>query len=212
MRIRQAQRDTEQIEVLQARAKRMYTQFMDHWRSWRYKNLTMLFLSVIFALILTKLEPFHILLLNLGSLGYLGAFIAGALFVSTFTFATGTVILLILAETLSPWEIGLIAGLGAVAGDFTIFSFIKNNLMEELKLVYYHLKGDKLDQLLHTKYFSWSLPVIGAIIIASPLPDEVGVSLLGISKMKTYQFLIISFLLNAIGIFAVISTSLIIKP
>ena len=185
---------------------------MDHWRSWRYKNLTILFFSVIFAIILTRLETFHAFLLNLGSFGYLGAFAAGALFVSTFTVATGAVILLILAETLSPWEIGLIAGLGAVAGDFTIFRFIKYSLTAELKLIYNHLGGHRLGHLLHTKYFSWSLPVIGALIIASPLPDEVGVSLLGISKMKTYQFLIVSFILNAIGIFLVVSASLIIKP
>lgn len=185
---------------------------MDHWRSWKYKNLTIFFLSVIFALALTRFEDFHTFLLNLGSFGYLGAFAAGVLFVSTFTVATGAVILLILAETLSPWEIGLIAGLGAVAGDFTIFRFIKYGLNEELKLIYNHFKNDKLNHLLHTKYFRWSLPVIGALIIASPLPDEIGVSLLGISKMKTYQFLIISFILNAIGIFLVVSASLIIKP
>ncbi|MDP3998731.1 MAG: hypothetical protein Q8P89_03910 [bacterium] len=185
---------------------------MDHRHSWRYKNLTILFLSVIFALIITRLEIFHSFLLNLGSFGYFGAFAAGAFFVSTFTFATGVVILLILAERLSPWEIGLIAGLGAVAGDFAIFRFIKYNLNEELKLIYDHLNGGKLSSLLHTRYFSWSLPVIGAIIIASPLPDEIGVSLLGLSKMKTYQFLIVSFILNAIGIFLVVSASLIIKP
>ena len=54
--------------------------------------------------------------------------------------------------------------------------------------------------------------MIGAIIIASPFPDEIGVSLMGISKMKTYQFILISFLLNAIGIFLVVSASLVIKP
>jgi len=57
----------------------------------------------------------------------------------------------------------------------------------------------------------WTLPVIGAIIIASPFPDEIGVSLVGISKIKTYQFLLVSFILNAIGIFLVVSASAVIK-
>lgn len=178
----------------------------------KYKNLTFLFLSLGIALLLSQYEPFHMFLLNLGNLGYIGAFIAGILFVSTFTVATGAVILLVLAETLSPIEIGIIAGAGAVIGDLTIFRFIKENLLEEIKPLYNRLGGAHLSAVLHTKYFTWTLPVIGALIIASPLPDEIGVSLMGISKMKTYQFLVLSFILNVVGIFLVISTSLLIKP
>jgi len=166
-----------------------------------------------FALILSRLEGFHALLLNLGSFGYLGAFIAGMLFVSTFTVATGAVILLVLAEKLSPLEIGIIAGFGAVLGDFTIFKFVKDGLANEIQEVYKKIDhNNNLLKLLHTKYFSWMFPVLGAIVIASPLPDEIGVSLLGIGKMKTYQFLIFSFILNAVGIFIVVSASKFLKP
>lgn len=183
---------------------------MNHWK---YKNLTIFGFSLIIALILSRFEAFHTFLLNLGNFGYLGAFIAGALFVSTFTVATGAVILLVLAERMSPIEIGIIAGLGAVVGDFIIFRFIKNNLTQELTLIYNHIDGNHhLQKVLHSKYFSWTLPVIGAIIIASPLPDEIGVSLMGITKMSTFHFLLISFVLNAIGIFLVVSASAIIKP
>ncbi len=170
-------------------------------------------ISIIIASFFSRYEPSHSFLLNLGDLGYLGAFLAGVLFVSTFTVATGAVILLVLAETLSPIEIGLIAGLGAVVGDFTIFRFIKDSLEKELESIYNHVDGNHhFTKVLHSKYFSWTLPVIGAIIIASPFPDEIGVSLMGISKMKTYQFLFISFVLNVIGIFLVVSASVIIKP
>lgn len=179
---------------------------MKYWKKWHYKNLTFSLLGVIIAVLISRFELFHLFLLNLGSFGYIGAFLGGILFVSTFTVATGAVILLVLAERLSPLEIGLIAGLGAVLGDITIFRFIKNNLSKELESVYNHLDHDNhLQKLFHSKYFSWTLPVIGAIIIASPFPDEIGVTLMGISKMKTYKFLIISFILNAIGIFLVIS-------
>lgn len=183
---------------------------MNHWK---YKNLSIFSLSLLFALILSRFETFHTFLLNLGSFGYIGAFIAGTLFVSTFTVATGAVILLVLAESLSPIEIGIVAGLGAVVGDFTIFRFIKNNLTQELTLIYNHIDGNHhLQKILHSKYFSWTLPVIGAIIIASPLPDEIGVSLMGISRMSTFRFLLLSFVLNAVGIFLVVSASAIIKP
>lgn len=180
-------------------------------KSFRYKNLTLVFLGILLAFFLSKYSPFHQFLLQIGNFGYLGAFFAGILFVSTFTAATGMVILFILAEKLSPLEIGIIAGLGAVIGDFAIFRFVKDNLFSEIEPIYEKLGGNHLTKILHTKYFSWTLPVIGAIIIASPLPDEVGVSLIGIGKLKTYQFFIISFVLNALGIFLVISVSLLRK-
>lgn len=186
---------------------------MAYWQKWKFKNLTFLLVSIIVAFLLSRYELFHTFLLNLGSFGYVGVFLAGVLFVSTFTVATGAVSLLVLAERLSPIEIGIVAGLGAVLGDFVIFRFIKDLLAEEVKIVYEHIDGNHhVKRVLHSRYFSWTLPVIGAIIIATPFPDEIGVSLMGISKMKTYQFLLVSFILNAIGIFLVVTASAIIKP
>ena len=183
---------------------------MNHWK---YKNLTFLLISLVAAFFVFRNEALHTFLQHLGNFGYIGAFLAGMLFVSTFTVATGAIILLVLAETLSPIEIGLIAGLGAVVGDFAIFRFVKDDLAREVTLIYNKIDGDHhLRKVLHTKYFSWTLPVIGAAIIASPLPDEVGISLMGISKLKTYQFLLLSFILNAIGIFLIVSASDVIKP
>ncbi|CAN5193233.1 hypothetical protein BH09PAT2_BH09PAT2_08150 [soil metagenome] len=191
----------------------VYTGSMSYWQRWKYKNLTFLLISFITAFFLSGYEPFHNFLLNLGDYGYIGAVIAGILFVSTFTAATGAIILLVLAERLSAIELGIIAGFGAVIGDFIIFRFIKDNLAKEVRTIYDHIDGEHhIERVFHTKYFSWTLPVIGAIIIATPFPDEIGVSLLGISKMKTYQFIFISFILNAIGIFLVISASTLIKP
>lgn len=155
---------------------------------------------------------FHSFLLDLGNFGYMGAFFAGMLLVSTFTVTTGAIVLLVLAETLSPIEIGIVAGFGAVIGDLTIFHFIKDNLLGEITPIYNKMGGRHISAVLHTRYFSWTLPVLGAFIIASPFPDEIGVSLMGIAKMKTYQFLILSFILNAIGISLTLGASLIIKP
>lgn len=183
------------------------------WRGWKYKNLTLIFTGVLIALTLSRIEAFHAFLLNLGNYGYIGAFLAGILFVSTFTAATGVLILLIFTETLSPIEIGVIAGLGAVVGDFIIFRFVKDNLQNELEDIYNHVDSKHhFIKILHSKYFSWTLPVVGAIIIASPFPDELGVSLMGISKMKIYEFLLVSFILNTTGIFLIISASLVFQP
>lgn len=178
----------------------------------KYTNLLLVGLGIIIAVFLSRSGAFHDFLLHLNGYGYLGAFAAGILFVSTFTAATGALILLILAEKFAPLELGLIAGLGAVAGDLTIFHLVKDGLLAEVSDVYNRLGGRKLTHILHLKAFRWTLPVIGAVIIASPLPDELGVALMGISKMSPVRFAILSYVLNAAGIFLVISASIFIKP
>jgi len=184
---------------------------MRYWQGWHYKNLTFVFVGIIFAFFLSRSASFHNFLMSIGSWGYIGAFIAGILFVNTFTVATGIVILVILSQQLWPIEIGIIAGLGAVVGDLLIFRFVENNLEAELASVYNKIDSKHhLIKLLHSRYFHWTLPVLGAVIIASPLPDELGVTLLGISKMNTYKFMLVSFLLNSFGIFSIVSASLLI--
>jgi hypothetical protein len=110
-----------------------------------------------------------------------------------------------LADHLNPFEIAIIAGMGAVVGDYIIFKIVKDKVIDELKPLFDRWGGTKVSELLHTPYFAWLLPVIGATIIASPLPDELGVSILGIAKMSRWKFLVLSFFLNAIGIFIVVT-------
>jgi len=186
---------------------------MNHEIHWKYKNLTVVFIGIALAIILSRVDALHSFLLHLGGFGYIGAFIAGMFFVSTFTVATSALILLTLAETLSPIEIGLIAGLGAVVGDMIIFHFVKDNLSEEIEDIYNHMDRKRhIKKLFHSKYFNWVLPIIGAIIIASPFPDELGVSLIGLSKLSTGKFILLSYFLNSIGIFLIVSASVLIKP
>src|SRR3989304_7715323 len=111
----------------------------NHKTHWKYKNLTAVFIGIVLAIILSQSESFRSFLLHLGSFGYIGAFIAGILFVSTFTVTTSALVLLVLAETLSPIEIGLIAGLGAVVGDMIIFHLLKDNLSDEIQAGYNHV-------------------------------------------------------------------------
>ena len=65
---------------------------MKHHHVWKYTNLTFLAVSLLLALIISRYEPLHEILLHLGKLGYIGAFFAGMLFVSTFTVEIGAVV------------------------------------------------------------------------------------------------------------------------
>ena len=145
------------------------------------------------------------LISSIGSLGYFGAFLTGIFFVSTFTVAPASVVLFYLAKELALLEVALLAGLGGVVGDYVIFRFLKDRVFEELKPVFMRLGGIRLSHLISTPFFAWTAPVLGALIITSPLPDEIGVGLLGISRLRTWQFLILSLVLNSAGILAIIT-------
>lgn len=173
-----------------------------------FRNLHLCLLGVALALVLSQIELFRLWLIGLHGYGYLGAFLAGMMFVSIFTVATGAMALFYLAAYPQPLEIALIAGMGAVVADYIIFRFIKNRLKEELIEIFKEIeKKSRLKRMFHSRHLSWTLPVIGAIIIALPLPDELGVGLLGMSEIKTYQFLLLSYLLNFAGIFLFVSAS-----
>lgn len=177
-----------------------------------YKNIFFVGIGILAAILLSRSGAFHIFLRQLGTLGYLGIIISGALIASTFTAPTGIVMLLILAKQYTPIEIGFIAGTGAVLSDVLIFHLVRDNLANELEDLYKQFRGSHLTHIFHSKYFHWTLPVIGAFIIASPLPDELGVSLLSISKMKLPQFIFTSFCMHSLGIFLVVSSSAFLKP
>lgn len=147
---------------------------------------------------------------RLGNLGYIGAFITGVFFVSTFTVAPAAVILYHLADKLHPVEIAILAGLGAMLGDYLIFRFMKDRVFEELALLFKPIHKRFVRPLFKSPFFGWLLPFIGAAIIASPIPDELGVSMLGLSKIRRWQFFVVTFALNAIGIFLVVTTARII--
>ena len=170
-----------------------------------YTNLLLIALGVAATFVLAKTPQFSALLLSLGSYSYLGAFVAGILFVCTPTTTIGALTLVILSKELPILPLCVVAGLGAVVADLGMFHFVRDDLFIELEDIYNQMHGRKLSHIFHSKLFRWTLPVIGAMIIASPLPDELGVGLMGISKLSTWRFSLLSWVLNSVGIFTAVS-------
>jgi hypothetical protein len=179
--------------------------YLHHWRRWRYKNTTLLILGLILFFYLVQTPTIDNAIRQMGTFGYIGAFITGMFFVSTFTAAPAALVLFNLADNLHPVEVALLAGLGAMLGDFLILRLMQDKVFDELKPIIGKLQHPYLRSLFKTPYFAWLLPVLGAIVIASPLPDEAGVSLLGLSKIKKWQFFAVTYVLNAVGIFVIVA-------
>lgn len=170
---------------------------------WKYPNVTLLVVSLLVAIILLANGWLGHLTGSLGTLGYIGVFLAGSLFVSTFTIAPAAAVLFEFGQTLDPLLVALVGGVGAALGDYVAYRFIRDRLIAELNPILKALHLYRRIDILHTRYFAWLAPVVGAAIIASPLPDEIGLSLLGLKRMNVPAFLALAFVLNAIGIFII---------
>ena len=172
---------------------------------WKYKNTFLLLISIILLIFFLDSPFIKDIINSILKLGYPGAFLTGIFFVSSFSVVPASIVLFFLAKELNPINIALVAGLGAVVGDYLIFRFLKDYVFEELRPFFRKLKNSLFPRFILNPYFSWIIPVLGAIIIASPFPDEIGISLMGLSKIKNWQFLFLSFVLNSLGILFLIT-------
>jgi hypothetical protein len=170
-----------------------------------HNNIALLIISLVSAFVISRLPFFNVIIADISKLGLFGAFLSGMFFASTFTVATGGLLLISLVNTINPFGLVIASACGAVFADLLIFHFVKDGVSAEVAPVYEKfLAHHHLKKILHTRYFSWTLPVLGAIIIATPLPDELGVSLLGISAMTTLKFALVSFFSHTIGMISLV--------
>lgn len=176
------------------------------YQNWHYKNTFFLLLSVLLFYFISDSYFVRNIVEFFRDLGQAGLFVIGMFFVLTFTIAPASLILYDSLEVFPLWEVAIIAGLGGLFGDFIIFRFFKDKIFSELQPIFEYLsERAHVTRIFKSPFFIWLAPVIGAVIIASPFPDELGVSLMGLARLKTWQFLTIAGILDILGIYLVLS-------
>ena len=140
------------------------------------------------------------LLLYTGDGVLLTGFIAGMFFTSVMTTAPAMAVLGVLSFHINPLVLAVVGGAGAVCGDYLIFAFVRDRLGDDFAYLIKRTGTPRFFKIFHRKTFRSVLPFIGGLIIASPLPDELGLTLLGLARMRTSRFLLLSFAFNSIGI------------
>jgi len=131
------------------------------------------------------------------------SFVIGVFFTSAFTIAPAAIFLGELSQTISPWTVATFGALGAMCGDLILFLFIRDRLADDIKGLFPKKAVRHFLNSFHLGFWKWLSPVLGALIIASPLPDEFGVSLLGLSRVKVSTLLPVAFVMNFLGILLV---------
>lgn len=134
-------------------------------------------------------------------LGHLGVFVSGLLtglgFAAPFGFG--------LLAKMDPQNIlfaSLIGGFGATIADLLIFKTIKCSFMDEFKRLEKTKVIHEIEEIVkknkHVLIRHYLLYIFAGLVLATPLPDELGVSMLaGLTTIKPLKLAVIGFILHS---------------
>ncbi|MCX6748916.1 MAG: hypothetical protein NT076_04900 [Candidatus Pacearchaeota archaeon] len=170
----------------------------------KYPKLTLLAIFIILSYMLFSNPLISSFISQLDNLKYLGIFIAGLLIPFGFT-APISVGFFIVANPSNILLSAIIAGFGAMLGDLFIFNIIRFSFMNEFNKLENTHAAKKLNKIIEKdlgkKIKNYLLYIFAGIIIASPLPDELGVIMLaGLTKINQKILATTSFILHTLGI------------
>lgn len=174
------------------------------WLRYEYKHTTLAVLAIILFVLLIDSALLAGLFTFLEAQGYLGGFIAGLLSVSFFTAVPAVVLIVDLALELDPIMLAFVAAVGSALGDWLVLHFYEEKVFHELKPVFKRTGLSRAFKALNRRSTRWILLLLGTFIISTPLPDELGLGLMGIAHYKRLLLVGICFILNFVGILTII--------
>lgn len=146
---------------------------------------------------------------QLNRFSYFGVFLAGGLATFGFTAPFGIGFLLNF-EPEFVFFAAIIGGIGGMVADLLIFRTIRFSFMDEIKDLEKTKVIKKIEHIVnnnkHILIKHYLLYIFAGIIISTPLPDELGVSILaGLTTIKPLKLAVLSFLLHTASIFALLN-------
>lgn len=170
------------------------------------EDFSFLIIGLFIAVLLWHNNVIDSVLASLSEARLLSAFIAGLFFTSGFTTLPAVAFMAKVAQITPPITVALLGALGAVIGDAAIFYFVRERLAEDFMETLKKPRIKRINHLLKSKIIRFSLGIVSGVLIALPLPtDETAFTIMGLSRTKTYMFLIIAFTANFLAIYIMAS-------
>lgn len=176
----------------------------------RYPKLLGFLLSCVCAYALAHNGSFDWMVDHFNGHGYLSAFLGGMLYCFGFTAPFGVGILAAASPHVNPIPAAIIGGGGALIADMAIFSFASISLKEEivrlsLSRMIQQVRGAVFHDRVNERMRTVSMWILASILIASPLPDEIGVTMLSsVTTLRSRPFAVLAYILNTLGILAIV--------
>lgn len=167
------------------------------------RDLILVALSVLAAIVLVESSLLEGFVRATSEVRLLQIFLSGALFTSLFTIPLSVALLGELALIEPIWYVASVGALGALSGDLILFLFLRDRVRKNVAVLRTVKKWKRIFPLFRSRIFHWIIPFIGALIIASPLPDELGLALMGFSNIRLSLLVPISLSMNFLGIYLV---------
>ena len=165
------------------------------------RDLFFIALSIFVAIGIIRFGVIQNIVSAVDELKIIGSLVAGFFFTSAFTIAPAAIALAEISKTASPFLVAFWGACGSLAGDMIIFLFVRDRFADDIREVLHTFKQEKkIKRFFKRGFFRWLSPLLGALIIASPLPDEFAIALMGVSKVHMKLFIPIAFIMNFFGI------------
>ena len=171
----------------------------------KYPKLSLFIISVILVYVFFSGLAYKPLHDTLVFMGYFGTFLAGLLYPYALTSAADTGILLILAKEQNILLAGVIAGIGALISDTILLLFVKHGFSDEVQKLSEETVVRTVNRLIPDSIRVYLLATFAGLLIASPLPTEIGILLMtSIRNISFKKFIIIIYILHASAIFIIL--------
>ncbi|OGE29593.1 hypothetical protein A2867_00325 [Candidatus Daviesbacteria bacterium RIFCSPHIGHO2_01_FULL_40_11] len=161
-------------------------------------------LSLSFAWWLIKSGYLQGLIEAIMPLRFVSEILAGFLYTSFLSAPISVAMLIVLAQENNPIVTALLAGVGAALADLLMIKFFRGQLYSDLNQISKQLGYNKFNIFLQKLRLGFIVPLIGAIIVASPFPDEIGLFMLGASKLRYQEVALLTYILNTAGILLIV--------
>lgn len=178
-----------------------------------YPKLLLFVCAIIISYLLYRQGSFHWISQHLDGFGYASVFLAGMFYSFGFTSPFAVAHFVEISAQVSPVPAAFLGGLGAAVTDMGIFAFVSVSLHEEFRRLRSTAIVQRIYVLMHHETLSERVQralqwTFASVIIASPLPDEVGMSLIaGLTNLESRRVTAMCFLLNSAGILIILLLS-----
>lgn len=175
-----------------------------------YPRILLFACAIVISTLLYRQGSFHWITEHLDGFGYPSIVLAGLLYSFGFTSPFAVAYFIEMAPHVSPIPAALLGGIGAATADAGIFEFVALSMREELVRLRTTRIFQRITALLHHETLPERLQrawrwLFAAVVIASPLPDEVGMSLIaGMTDIESRRITVACFILNTLGILLIL--------
>ena len=182
----------------------MKRNFLRSWEEFEYKHTSITVFIMLVTLLILNTALGAAVLSWFTSIGLIGGFIGGAMSVSMFTTAPALILIVEVSKQTNPVLLVLVASLGSILGDWLIIKFLEDEVAKEMRPILKRFHILRFIRRFQRSKASWLATFLGSILLALPLPDEFGIAMMDISHIKQRHLLAICFVLNFVGLIALV--------